>query len=94
MKMHITNIMNQNNLFLKVVVGLCDVCVMPTRGAYSHRITDLTGKICIWDSMTILDGIIMIYNLSIILCNAHFNWLQCKLPGKVILASPYPAVHT
>ena len=28
------------------------------------------------------------------LCNVHFHWLKCTLPGKVITASPCPEVQT
>ena len=33
-------------------------------------------------------------NHLISLWNAHFHWLKCALPGKVITASPYPEVPT
>ena len=33
-------------------------------------------------------------NHLISLCNAHFHWSKCALPGKVIPASPYSEVLT
>ena len=36
----------------------------------------------------------MLSGPGVLLCIAHFHWLKCALPGKVITASPYPEVNT